>query len=193
VAFLFATHFHEILKFDEIKALTKIAIRHMAVHYDRELDCLIYDRVLREGAGNRLYGLEVAKSLHLPDEFIERAYQIRNKYFPEMRGDLSSNSTKYNSTKLRGLCELCKEYLAEEVHHLQEQKLADNNGRIGSIHKNHPANLMSLCGKCHQTMHQLDPKEPLPTKVTKPKIIRKKTTKGYVVADDTNILDVKNT
>jgi DNA mismatch repair protein MutS len=111
--FLFATHFHEILKFDEIKALTKVAVRHMAVHYDRENDCLIYDRVLREGAGNRLYGLEVAKSLHLPDAFIERAYQIRNKYFPDMRGALSSPQTKYNSAKIRGLCELCKEELGD--------------------------------------------------------------------------------
>jgi DNA mismatch repair protein MutS len=178
--FLFATHFHEILKFDEIKALTKVAVRHMAVHYDRENDCLVYDRVLREGAGNRLYGLEVAKSLHLPDAFIERAYQIRNKYFPDMRGSLSSPQTKYNSAKIRGLCELCKEELGEEIHHLQEQRAADENGRIGSIHKNHSANLMSLCEKCHIKMHLIHPTTN--DSKEKPKIIRKKTTKGYIVS-----------
>ena len=172
--FLFATHFHEILKFDEINALDKVAVRHMAVHYDRENDCLVYDRVLREGAGNRLYGLEVAKSLHLPDEFIERAYEIRNKYFPDMRGALSSPQTKYNSAKIRGKCELCQKELGEEIHHLQEQNMADENGRIGSIHKNHSANLMSLCERCHLKMHR-------PTSDEKPKIIRKKTTKGYIV------------
>jgi len=177
--FLFATHFHEILKFDEIKALAKIAIRHMAVHYDRESDCLVYDRVLREGAGNRLYGLEVAKSLHLPDEFIERAYQIRNKYFPDMRGALFNPSTKYNSAKLRGLCELCKDELAEETHHLQEQHLADSNGRIGTIHKNHPANLMSLCEKCHLKMH----KQSESSEKVKPKVVRKKTTKGVMLVE----------
>ena len=183
--FLFATHFHEILKFDEIKALTKIAIRHMAVHYDRESDCLVYDRVLREGAGNRLYGLEVAKSLHLPDEFIERAYLIRNKYFPDMRGALSSPSSKYNASKLRGLCELCKEDLAEEMHHLQEQHLADSNGRIGAIHKNHPANLMSLCEKCHNKMHRSEGSlaEDYLLK-TKPKVVRKKTTKGPMFTEN---------
>jgi hypothetical protein len=110
-----------------------------------------------------------------------------------MRGDLSAPSTKYNSAKVRGSCELCKEELAEEIHHLQEQHLADDNGRIGSIHKNHPANLMGLCGKCHQLMHQIDSPEPVQSSVAKPKIIRKKTTKGYVVVADTNILDVKNT
>ena len=178
--FLFATHFHEIMRFDEIKALTRIAIRHMAVHYDREHDCLVYDRVLREGAGNRLYGLEVAKSLHLPDKFIERAYQIRNKYFPDMRGALSSSSTKYNSSKLRGVCEMCKEDLAEEMHHLQEQHLADENGRIGTIHKNHPANLMSLCEKCHHKIHSLSDN---PLAKTKPKVIRKKTTKGSILVE----------
>ena len=184
--FLFATHFHEILKFDEIKALTQIAIRHMAVHYDRESDCLVYDRVLREGAGNRLYGLEVAKSLHLPEEFIERAYKIRNKYFPDTKGALSSPSTKYNSAKLRGICEMCREDVAEEMHHLQEQHLADENGRIGSIHKNHSGNLMSLCEKCHLKMHReqdqltIDVSTP-GSSAEKPKIIRKKTTKGYVV------------
>ena len=176
--FLFATHFHEILKFDEVKALTKVAVRHMAVHYDRENDCLVYDRVLREGAGNRLYGLEVAKSLHLPDEFIERAYSIRNKYFPDMCGSLSSQPSRYNSSKLRGKCELCKEDIAEEIHHLQEQKMADDNGRIGSIHKNHSANLMSLCEKCHLKMH----KTPIVDIDKKPRVIRrKKTTNGYIV------------
>ena len=180
--FLFATHFHEILKFDEIKELTSIAVKHMAVHYDRETDCLVYDRVLREGAGNRLYGLEVAKSLHLPDEFIERAYSIRNKYFPDMRGALSSQPTKYNSAKIKGiLCEMCREDVVEEVHHLQEQRSADKNGRIGSIHKNHSANLMSLCEKCHFKMHQIGTEGLSIIRKEKPKIIRKKTTKGNVI------------
>jgi DNA mismatch repair protein MutS len=181
--FLFATHFHEILKFDEIKALGRVAVKHMAVHYDRVKDCLVYDRVLRDGPGNRLYGLEVAKSLHLPDEFIERAYAIRNKYFPEMRGDLSASASRYNAKKIRGVCENCREEMAEEVHHLQEQQLADETGRIGTIHKNHPANLMGLCEKCHRATHQSSP--PLEKKsdkrTEKPKIVRKKTTAGYIV------------
>ena len=207
--FLFATHFHEILKFDEIKMLRRISVKHMAVHYDRESDCLIYDRVLRNGAGNRLYGLEVAKSLHLPDDFIERAYKIRNKYFPEMRGELSSPSTRYNTNKIRSMCENCKMELAEEVHHLQEQRFADENGRIDGIAVNHPANLMALCEKCHLEMHHpVLTAAPLSISVdfqeftesggrshstendvatdvvkpTKPKIIRKKTTAGYILS-----------
>ena len=81
---------------------------------------------------------------------------------------------------------MCREDVAEEMHHLQEQHLADENGRIGSIHKNHSANLMSLCEKCHLKMHRdqdkltIDVSTP-DSSAEKPKIIRKKTTKGYVV------------
>jgi DNA mismatch repair protein MutS len=137
--------------------------------------------VLRDGAGNRLYGLEVAKSLHLPDEFIERAYQIRNKYYPDVRGSLSAPSTKYNASKIRGTCEMCQEEVAEETHHILQQKLADENGIIGgAVHKNHSANLMSLCEKCHLLVHQAETEDTPPSQ-PKPKIVRKKTTKGMVI------------
>jgi 5-methylcytosine-specific restriction endonuclease McrA len=125
----------------------------------------------------------VAKSLHLPEEFIERAYHIRNKYFPDIRGALSSPACKYNSSKIRGVCEICNDELGTEMHHLQEQKLADENGRIGSIHKNHPANLMSLCEKCHLKMHKSESATGITSK-EKPKIIRKKTTKGQMVISE---------
>ena len=197
VSFIFATHFHEILKMDEMRGLTHVAIKHMSVHYDRELDCLVYDRKLAEGAGNRMYGLEVCKSLHLPTEFLEKAYEIRTKYFPETKGDLAHTpTTSYNAKKIRGKCELCKNEIAEETHHLQEQHLANSDGFIGEFHKNHFANLMSLCSKCHDTFHS-KPSIPESTTVDgsslpdKPKrIIRKKTTKGYTLVVQTEL--VKN-
>ena len=167
-AFIFATHFHEITRFAEMKALANVALKHMAVHYDRELDALVYDRVLKDGQGDKVYGLEVAKSLHLPDAFLEEAYRIRNTYFPDARGALAAQpSPKYNAQKLRGTCEKCFVELAQEVHHLQEQRLADEAGFIGGVYKNHPANLMALCEKCHREEH-----------AGAKKIIKKKTTKG---------------
>jgi len=183
-SFVFATHFHEIMKMDEMKELTNVRIKHMAVHYDRELDCLVYDRKLTDGAGNRMYGLEVCKSLHLPNAFLEKAYAIRGKYFPETKGELTSPPSKtYNSNKIRGKCEICQLEMGGETHHLQEQRLANEDGFIGDFHKNHKANLMSLCSKCHDLVHMEDDdspsKEPL-RKETK-KMIRKKTTKGYSV------------
>jgi len=153
-SYIFATHFHEILKYSEMAELPDLCVMHMAVTYNREKDSLIYDRKLREGAGNRMYGLEVCKSLYLPDEFLEKAYQIRNKYHPESGGGgLSNVSTTYNAKKIRGICEMCKENMGEEIHHIAPQKSANSAGFIGTFHKNHPANLMSVCGKCHDLIH----------------------------------------
>jgi DNA mismatch repair protein MutS len=170
-SFIFATHFHEIVQYEEIKQLCNMVLCHMSVVYDREKDCLVYDRKLQYGPGNRMYGLEVCKSLYLPNDFLERAYNIRNKYYPENRGELSHESSVYNSKKIRGICEKCKIEISKETHHLSPQKDASDAGFIGSFHKNHPANLMALCEKCHDDLHKKDVK-----------IKRKKTTKGYIVS-----------
>jgi hypothetical protein len=107
----------------------------MSVIYDREKDCLVYDRKLKDGAGTKTYGLEVCKSLYLNEDFLEQAYNIRNKYFPETRGELSQKITIYNPNKIRGICELCKSVIAEETHHIIEQQTADKEGFIGHFHK----------------------------------------------------------
>jgi DNA mismatch repair protein MutS len=170
-SFIFATHFHEILNFEEITNLTSIVTKHMAVHYDRALDCLVYDRKLKDGSGPRIYGLEVCKSLYLEDEFLEKAYELRNKYYPETKGILSSPGTVYNARKLKSvLCENCGINKAEEVHHLQQQKDANDNGFIGSFHKNHPANLQNICQECHDKIHATNDAKT---------VVRKKTTKGF--------------
>ena len=160
--------------YDEIRNLKNVIMKHMAVSYDRENDCLVYDRLLRDGSGPRTYGLEVCKSLYLEEEFLDLAYSIRNKYYPECRGELSNKSTVYNSNKIRGICEICKESVGEEIHHLSPQCEADDNGFIGSFHKNHKANLVSICEKCHDNLHSK--KE---GGEGEPKKVKKKTTKGY--------------
>ena len=176
--FLFATHFHEILEYDEIKEMQKgghLGVKHMAVHYDRELDNLIYDRKLTDGPGNRLYGLEVCKSLYLETDFLEQAYKIRNKYHPDARGGLTDQKAKYNARKIKGQCEMCNESMGEEVHHLIPQRGADKEGFIGHFHKNHPANLANICEKCHLYIHQNEKENPSIEQ------IRKKTTTGYKI------------
>lgn len=158
-SFIFATHFHEIIRYDEIKEMQNLTLKHMAVTYDRELDRLVYDRRLMDGAGNRMYGLEVCKSLHLPNEFLEKAFEIRRKYFPETKGELSHPVSRYNAAKIRGKCEMCFTELGSEVHHIQPQRNADPKTGFIEIdkthvfHKNHIANLMSICEKCHLNIH----------------------------------------
>ena len=154
-SFIFATHFHEVVDYEEIKALTRLEMKHMAVFYDRENDCLVYDRTLREGAGDKMYGLEVCKSLHLPTEFLEKAFKIRSKYFSDAAPPLNHKTTKYNAKKVRGMCEMCETQMSTETHHLAMQANADEEG---IINKNHAGNLMALCEACHQAMHTVDSK-----------------------------------
>jgi len=174
VSAIFATHFHEIVNYDEIKSLDRLKLKHMEVVYDREKDCLIYERKLKNGSGPRIYGLEVCKSLYLEQEFLELAYSIRNKHYPESRGELSNTTSIYNANKIRGKCESCGEHLGEEIHHLKHQREADENGFIGSFHKNHPANLLSVCKNCHDKFH----KETESSVKKKSPTVRKKTTDG---------------
>jgi DNA mismatch repair protein MutS len=180
-SFIFATHFHEIVDYEEIKELSGLAMKHMEVSYNRELDALVYDRKLRDGSGPRIYGLEVCKSLYMDEDFLENAYAIRNKYYPESRGDLSSKKTTYNANKIRGICEKCGDKMASETHHLVEQKLANSKGFIDTFHKNHPANLLSVCETCHNEIHYQGHEKKEVESPLKKQTSRKKTTKGYIL------------
>jgi DNA mismatch repair protein MutS len=156
-SFIFATHLHEIVDYSEINELKTVKLKHMEVIYDKERDILVYDRKLRDGPGNSMYGLEVCKSLGLPTEFLDAAYEIRMKYHPESRSILSLKTSHYNAQKIVGLCEKCGKRKGTEVHHLQHQRDANDNGIImnsdGVFHKNNLANLMTLCEECHNETH----------------------------------------
>jgi DNA mismatch repair protein MutS len=158
-SFIFATHLHEIASYEEITALPTLSLKHMEVLYDKERDILVYDRKLKDGPGDNMYGLEVCKALSLPAEFLEAAHNIRIKYQEESKPVLSLKTSHFNSKKLVAMCEMCNVEIGKEVHHLQHQKDANEDGFIitedgSSFHKNHPANLMTLCEKCHDEMHR---------------------------------------
>ena len=172
-SFIFATHFHEIVNFDEITELEKLKMMHMTVIYDKERDTLQYDRKLKNGPGESMYGLEVCKSLSLPSEFLDQAYKIRNKYNKKSRGLLSQKVSRYNSSKVKQeLCEICNMKEACDTHHLQYQQDADEDDMIITneitFHKNHRSNLASVCKSCHDKIH-----------TNKIRMKRVKTTNGY--------------
>jgi len=212
--YMFATHFHEITDFEEIRLLTEdrspdeskhirtLGLKHLAVKYDREQDCLMYDRKLKDGQGERIYGLEVCLSLDLPKSTMDLAFEFRNKYFSKMGGgELSQKTSRYNSKKIRGLCEICKTEKGTEIHHLLPQCDANDKGFIGAVFKNAVSNLASICEKCHREMHHSSSS---PSTATKPqkktnsespqkgetvKMIRKKTSKGIVFVKDSPTFD----
>jgi DNA mismatch repair protein MutS len=188
--FLFATHFHEITRYDEIRALSRMKLKHMSVRYDAAEQTLVYDRLLKDGQGTRMYGLEVCKSLYMDAEFLDMAYEFRSKYFASgvsgasgsgSVGELGHGRSTYNAKKIRGMCEMCMETMSEEVHHLAPQAAADENGFIttngGVFHKNHVANLASVCSRCHDKLHASGSGGTGGNSYLK----RVKTTKGYVL------------
>jgi DNA mismatch repair protein MutS len=163
-SFIFATHLHEIVMYDEIISLCGgglLEIKHMAVVYDKEKDELVYDRKIKEGSGSKMYGLEVCKAMHLPDKFLENANKIRLKYHTdgENVGILDLKPSQYNENLLKGLlCEKCGKKRGEEVHHLIPQKEANKDGLIKKkgvvMNKNHLSNLMNICSECHKMEHK---------------------------------------
>jgi len=155
-SFIFATHFHELQQMNEIKELKSIQCKHLKVQFNHETGQLYYDRRLHDGQGESIYGLEVCKSLKMPNEFIERCYEIRNNYIKNKNNVLLMKTSKYNKEKLKHMCEFCNEEIATETHHLQYQKDANDNDYIdNSFHKNHSANLACVCDKCHVHIHAL--------------------------------------
>ena len=153
-SFIFATHFYEISRFDEMETLPRIVMKHLSVHYDEITGKLVYDRILKDGVGLTFYGLTVCRSMNMPESFMERAFEIHRTHYPETKGVLSLKKTKYNRRKLVGICEMCKKRFSDETHHIHPQKSAEiQNGYINTFHKDHVANLMSVCSKCHKNIH----------------------------------------
>lgn len=146
-SYIFATHFHELGRFGIIDKCKFLKMKHMEVFHDNQKDKLIYNRKLQDGLGNNMYGLEVCKYLGFDKEFMELAYQIRREEFPEYDSITQKKSSKYNN-KLKVKCQFCSKP-AVDMHHLLPQKDANENGFIGTVHKDHKANTIPLCKKCH--------------------------------------------
>ena len=143
---IFATHYHDITKIDEVMRLKELFICHMTIENVNGM--IIYDRKIKEGPGNNSYGLEVLRSFDFPDEFVRGAFKIRNKLEGKNDITLKKKKTKYNAKKLKGDCQFCQKK-GVDVHHLTPQQFADKNGFIKYFNKNHAANLANVCERCH--------------------------------------------
>jgi DNA mismatch repair protein MutS len=150
--FIFATHLHELSSIKEIGKIKKVRIKHLSVSYCSETNTIFYDRVIKDGSGDTLYGLEVCKSLDLGSEFLCVANNIRNSIIKK-HSVLNAKKSKYNSKIFKDICSLCKKE-ADDIHHIKHQKNADKNNMIDStFHKNVEFNLVALCKDCHQQVH----------------------------------------
>lgn len=153
-SFIFSTHMHHLAKMEEITRLEgKLQILHLSINYDEILEELIINRKIQSGSGSTTYGIEIAKSLGLDPKLIRRAYEIRRKIGGEGNQILPTTPSHYNRKLYKTGCLLCGTKVGINTHHLLEQHTADQNGLIGHIPKDIPANMTFLCWPCHQKVH----------------------------------------
>lgn len=160
-SFIFATHLHEISTLDEIVELEHVKSFHLKVDYDAIKDCLIYNRKLNEGSGEKVYGITVARHIIHDTEFIDKAISIKNKLMKKYDSLISGKKSSYNKNLYIHECNICgttdSKYNVSplETHHINFQKDCVNNFVKDKPHiqMNHQANLVVLCNACHDKIH----------------------------------------
>jgi DNA mismatch repair protein MutS len=152
--FVFATHLHDLNKLPEISSLSQLGIWHLRVHHDVATDKLIYDRTLHRGPGSTLYGLEVARAMHLSHEILKDAHLFRKKLLGETSLE-EAISSAWNPLVVRKECELCKATIVRdlEVHHIQPRKDAIQGKFSDNTSMNDIRNLIVVCQSCHDKHH----------------------------------------
>jgi DNA mismatch repair protein MutS len=153
--FVLATHLHDLMKLKPVTSLQGLQVWHLHVEYDPVRDCLLYHRSLKPGAGSSMYGLEVAKALHLPRDMIEAAFEMRRALLGTSAAEESKESS-WNAAIVRRYCSVCNSSIEKEleVHHLEERASASANKRNkDGTALNHVRNLAVLCQVCHDKHH----------------------------------------
>jgi DNA mismatch repair protein MutS len=153
--FIMATHLHDLPKYiDPVQE--RIAIKHLHVEYDPVTQKLVYHRTLRDGQGSSIYGIEVARAMALPFDFIETALATRHRIIGSTTQQGAASSA-WNSSIVRKECERCRHPICSdlEVHHVQHRATATAAGFLpDGTHMNKESNLMVICQTCHDQLHR---------------------------------------
>ena len=151
--FMFATHLHGIPSIIDIQK-ENVEVWHLHVEYNDQTKKLVYDRSLRSGSGSTLYGLEVARAMDLPSEFIEQALENRHRIMGSVKQEKAVASA-WNPHVVKKECEICKSPITKEleVHHISERHTATKGILPDGTHMNAESNLIVLCEECHQKVH----------------------------------------
>ena len=169
-SFIFATHLHSLSNMPEITKLSNVKLFHMLVEKDpKDPKKLIYSRKIQPGSGPNSYGILVCESMNLDDEFIMKAKEIRTNMNStggsneQSYTEIATLGSKYNTNKVIAMCEVCSNHIATDVHHINQQCDANQNGIIndmenGIFNKNKLWNLVSLCKECHIGVHNVPSK-----------------------------------
>lgn len=144
--FLFSTHFHDL-----VNTVKNVPFSHFKISLTEE--GITFDRILEEGSGQSIYGVEIAKCLGLKTEVINQAFRIRKNLLEETQEIVPGKTSRYNTDLVVDECTVCGSKEDLHTHHILYQSTADENGMIGHIHKNKKHNLVVLCESCHVKTH----------------------------------------
>lgn len=162
--YIFATHLHDLVKMKRVQNLEKLRICHLTVDYDTETDNLIFNRKLKEGSGDTIYGLTIAKYILKNDEFIDLANQIKDEILNTPKEILCKKKSKYNNKIYVDSCAICgilnnrktiDHSSILDTHHINNQKDCEFGFSKLKPHlpMNSEANLIVLCKECHYKVH----------------------------------------
>jgi len=152
--FLLCTHMHSLASSKFLKEFIdskRLRIKHLSLRRDEVDNFIIYDRLLKDGKCESVYGLEVARSLDMGESFLKRANEIRMSLRPEL---LTTKHSRYNKDVFMDKCHNCGSTENLHTHHLKEQHIADENNFIGNTPKDAVCNLLVSCMKCHVCTHK---------------------------------------
>ena len=156
INFILATHFHKLFDLldSDMEVKSKILFRYLSI--EKRDDVIIYGRKIKNGIGDDIYGLEVAKYIIDNPEFVKMAYETRNKILGISGNILDQNTSNYNSELYVDKCVICGRGSNEvqlDTHHIKEQHLFDGNKLLGHVKKDNLDNLVVLCKYHHNEVH----------------------------------------
>jgi DNA mismatch repair ATPase MutS len=151
--FILTTHLHTLKTLPEVVGEKRLKIMHLGMEYNASEKRLVFDRVLREGMGRSVYGLEIAEYLGFSQGFIQKAYAFRSQLDIHDTSVVPTRRSRYNRKKWVDKCARCGATKNLHTHHILPQALASEDGYIGVHHKDVVHNLMILCRECHEKEH----------------------------------------
>ena len=167
--FLFATHLHDLPNLNKIKEMNTIKFYHLSV--EQKGGELVFNRKLKEGTGEQIYGITIAKYILDDPEFINTAIELKNNLLDNKRSGnnvptyklVNDKVSTYNKDVYIDKCYRCSSVEKLETHHLIHQKDFQEtisglvNKKKFHVQKDHKANLVVLCRVCHDLVHAPPP------------------------------------
>jgi DNA mismatch repair protein MutS len=158
--FLFATHLHDLPKLKAIQELNNIRFVYLSV--EQKNGELVFSRKMLEGTGEANYGITIAKYVLDDPEFIQTAIEFKNELLEQQGINyklVNDKKSLYNKDIYMDECYICGSEEKLEAHHINFQKDFKQtiNGLINEkkkhLLKDDKANLVVLCGSCHDKLH----------------------------------------